>query len=445
MARSGWHRDPRRTGLPGELWDPVRRPRGASRPPTRPPKKRGGPVRIPLLLLLIGLAATGGWLVGDEDLRGRVADLPDRIEEWWDEQSASWAVAPKPTPAPTGPPHLWHLEYKQYMLELINVERERAGVGLVVLGTNNAAQLHAESGLKHCVSSHWGVNGLKPYMRYTLAGGYQSNGENGRGLDYCVSASDWVQSLDSLEHEVADAMRGWMGSPGHRRNILEPTHRKVNIGLAWDRYNIVAFQHFEGDYLDYSMFPAISNGNLIISGTLKNGAVVQNEDDLGIQIYYDSPPHTLTRGQLSRTYCYDGGLLAASLRPPLTGGWFYDTHRFSQQFEPCPDPYDVPADAPPPRSPDEANQHHREAKAMSEVLPPETRTVPWITASAWVASDKSFEVRADINNILGQYGPGVYTIVVWARLMGDDNVVSEYSIFHQINPPAIYSESVYGS
>ena len=82
---------------------------------------------------------------------------------------------------------------------------------------------------------------------------------------------------------------------------------------------------------------------------------------------------------------------------------------------------------------------------MSEVLPPETRTVPWITASAWVASDKSFEVRADINNILGQYGPGVYTIVVWARLMGDDNVVSEYSIFHQINPPAIYSESVYGS
>ena len=430
----------------------------------------GGSFHVLLLLTAMALAAATGWFIGDDELRGRVGDWREEwfagASDWWEEQTANRTVSrttqpqtsPLPSegaqassysspsgsvPAPEGgdlsvAPHLRHWELKEYMLELINIERARAGAGAVTLGDNDAAQLHAESSLENCVSSHWGVNGLKPYIRYSLAGGYQSNGENGRGLDYCVSAGDWVQSLDSLEHEVADAMRGWMGSPGHRRNILEPTHRKVNIGLAWDRYNIVAFQHFEGDYLDYSMFPAISNGTLIISGTLKNGAVVQNEDDLGIQIYYDSPPHPLTRGQLSRTYCYDGGLLAASLRPPLTGGWFYDTHRFSQQFEPCPDPYDVPADAPPPRSPDEANQHHREAKAMSEVLPPETRTVPWITAGAWVASDKSFEVRADINNILGQFGPGVYTIVVWARLMGDDEVVSEYSIFHGVTPPTGY-------
>ena len=58
----------------------------------------------------------------------------------------------------------------------------------VVLGANNAAQLHAEASLQGCYSSHWGSNGLKPYMQYSLAGGYQSNGENGSGSDYCIKA-----------------------------------------------------------------------------------------------------------------------------------------------------------------------------------------------------------------------------------------------------------------
>ena len=81
-------------------------------------------------------------------------------------------------------------EEKDYMLALINSERRKAGVNPVVLGTNNAAQLHAESSLADCVSSHWGTDGLKPYMRYSLAGGYQSNGENGHGLDYCIKSSE---------------------------------------------------------------------------------------------------------------------------------------------------------------------------------------------------------------------------------------------------------------
>ena len=45
-----------------------------------------------------------------------------------------------------------------------------------------AAQLHAESLPESCFSSHWGIDGLKPYMRYSLAGGYQRNGENGNGV-----------------------------------------------------------------------------------------------------------------------------------------------------------------------------------------------------------------------------------------------------------------------
>ena len=86
------------------------------------------------------------------------------------------------TPIPIAPAHLRHHDEKLYMLELINQARAEAGAPPVVLGDNHAAQLHAESGLANCFGSHWGIDGLKPYMRYSLAGGYQSNGENWLGV-----------------------------------------------------------------------------------------------------------------------------------------------------------------------------------------------------------------------------------------------------------------------
>ena len=65
--------------------------------------------------------------------------------------------SPTQTPAPHSAPNLRHLEYKQHMLELINAERQKVGLNAVVLGDNIAAQLHAESSLQNCFSSHWGV------------------------------------------------------------------------------------------------------------------------------------------------------------------------------------------------------------------------------------------------------------------------------------------------
>ena len=150
---------------------------------------------------------------------------------------------PSATPLPTRlpVPHLRHIDEKLYILDLINVERRRSGVSDVQLGDNNAAQMHAESSLEGCYSSHWGSDGLKPYMRYSLAGGYQSNGENNSGSDYCVRAADGYTALSGLKTEIRETMTGWMNSPGHRRNIVEKNHKhkKVNIGLMWDRYNLV--------------------------------------------------------------------------------------------------------------------------------------------------------------------------------------------------------------
>ena len=87
------------------------------------------------------------------------------------------------------------------MLALINAERRIAGLAPVVLGDNDAAQLHAEASLEGCFGSHWSLDGLKPYMRYSLADGYQSNGENGPGGNYCIIASDGYRSIGGTKDQ----------------------------------------------------------------------------------------------------------------------------------------------------------------------------------------------------------------------------------------------------
>ena len=350
------------------------------------------------------------------------------------------AIVPTATPLPS--PHLRYLEEKQYMLALINAARIDAGVPPVELGDNTAAQLHAESALANCFSSHWGIDGLKPYMRYSLAGGYQSNGENGHGSDYCIKASDRYTALHSVNQEIDDAVEGWMNSPGHRKNILDRLHKKVNIGLAWDRYNFLAYQHFEGDYVEYDELPSLdANGLLSISGATKNGVRFRSKRDLGVQIYFDPPPHELTRGQVSRTYCYDNGRQVAALREPLTGNSRWTTDKYSRTFNPCPDPYDVSPSAPPASSHSHANRLWQEAYNASRNQNDQTIVVPWITALRWTAVGESFSVEADIGGVLAEHGAGVYRIMVWGDIDGERAVISEYSIFHGITPPDTYART----
>ena len=332
-----------------------------------------------------------------------------------------------------------HLEEKQYMLELINAERKKAKVPPVELGDNIAAQLHAEASLTDCFSSHWGIDGLKPYMRYSLAGGYQSNSENGHGSDYCIRHSDGYASMGPVKEAIRQAMKGWMDSAGHRRNVLGRHHKKVNIGLAWDTYNFKAYQHFEGDYVEYDELPVIENWSLSFSGRVKNGAWFGNKRDLGVQIYYDAPPHKLSLGQVSRTYCYGGGRQIAALREPLTGNWYWPDDEFSRKYKPCPDPYDVSPDAPAPRSHNEASAFWEQAYQASRNSEEQTLIVPWITALEWTANDEAFSVTANIREALNDYGDGVYTILIWGKIDGENTVISEYSIFHGIAPPDTYT------
>ena len=134
---------------------------------------------------------------------------------------------------------------------------------------------------------------------------------------------------------------------------------------AMRRQDLLSFIN-SGDYVEFDRLPAITNGVLSFSGTTKNGA--RFATDLGQQIYYDPPLHMLTRGQVTRTYCYDNGRQVASLRKPLPPGYYYPSDEFTTTYNPCPDPYDVPPDTPGPNSVSEALQAWQDAYNASRYI-----------------------------------------------------------------------------
>ena len=318
------------------------------------------------------------------------------------------------------------------MLALINEARVEAGLSAVVRGDNGAAQIHADNSLANCISSHWSVDGLTPTMRYSLAGGYQSVNENASGSDYCRLPGQGYSSISSVAEEVREAMEGWMDSPGHRDNILKPRHRKVNIGLAWDRYNFVAVQQFEGDYIEYTVLPVINGGVLSMEGKLKNGANLEHGDHYRVTIFYHPPPHQLTQGQIARLYgsCLGRKVAFLSYRSAGTA---------MSTWTPCLNPYDVPSDAPAPTSTYVAHDLWEDARVRYEALVESVPiTVARVPMSRWELDGDRFAVTADLGDVLEAHGPGVYQVTVFGVLDGNADWISEYSIFHGIPRPASY-------
>lgn len=345
-------------------------------------------------------------------------------------ETAAAPAAEPPIAQPVAAATQRHIAEKRVMLDLINAEREKAGVPPVTLGANVAAQYHAESNAENCVTGHWGVDGLTPYMRYSLAGGYQGNAENASGYRFCATSSDNYTPIADITDRVRKHMDGYMASEGHRENLLGPHHRKVNIGLAWNRYQLWSVQHFEGDYFDFHTLPAISGDTLTFSGSTKNGA--RWADDLAPQIYHHEPPHALSHYQLSQTRCYEYGEPAAFLRPPPPPGSFYPNVPTIITVTPnCRNPYHYPAEAPQAGFP----------VAVSVDAFEHTSVEWWITASSWRETQQSISATVDVGSLLDRNGPGVYSLLLWGYIDDDPVVVAEYSIFHGVTPPDTYGSN----
>jgi|WetSurMetagenome_2_1015567.scaffolds.fasta_scaffold256603_2 uncharacterized protein YkwD len=275
------------------------------------------------------------------------------------------------------------MEIFQYMLDLINSDRKYAGLAPVTLGDNTAAQAHARDMLNNYYISHWGTDGLKPYMRYTQAGGlnYEQENDAYRGWHdpddnpAIYAGMDVKRTLYELEY----AMMNYDGpSEGHRKNILNQLHKKVNLGIAYDSKRLALVQQFEGDYIEYALPPALNGNIFTVSGRLLEGRITS------IQICFDELPKPLTPYELASRMngSYSLGDQVGYIIPPLPQNRYYT------------------------------------------LMPPNS-----VVADQWrLSSSGQFIIKADIGKILSR-GKGVYTIVLIVDIKDEPRGLTNYSIF----------------
>ncbi len=123
---------------------------------------------------------------------------------------------------------------EQYLLELINAERARAGVQpLAGQGQlNTAADLHSQWMIDTDTFSHTGAGGSTATQRMQSAG-YQLSGSWATGENIA-----WVslRTPEGYSDEVRLLHTNLMNSPGHKANILNGTFQQVGLGLRFGEY-----------------------------------------------------------------------------------------------------------------------------------------------------------------------------------------------------------------
>ena len=311
----------------------------------------------------------------------------------------------------------------------MNSAREAEGLPALSLGTNSSSQLHADSMLENCFASHWGLDGSKPYTRYQQVGGDQVTSSVWSGDSYCVGPDDGYAKFDDISVELSRVMDAFIGGSHPEWSLLNPRYTKVNIGVAWDEYNLMVYKTYETDYVRLIGKPTLKDKYLEMSGRVRNGAMLIKKTDLSVMVYYDPPMEPLTRAQLMRTTCYNLGRPVAQLRQRPRRGYEYTDDRYSKAYTGCPNPYAVDEDAPLPQSLQEARTIRADAKAEFEnaqasILIKAPAFVTWVNADDWNVAHGEFSISADLSDVISRRG--VYSVWVWAK----DLLVAQYSFVH---------------
>jgi len=180
-------------------------------------------------------------------------------------------------------------EIRKNLLEMINEERDVEKVPLVELDdlATEVATKHAVDLVTNEFLGHWGSDGLKPYHRYSAAGGTHATEEN-------VSSADgiWSTKDKDLKQETAYLhVRMYQEKPphdGHRRTILAPQHTHVGIGLAVQSLRLRMVELFVAKYVDVKPIKreAKPGSQLSFAGKIVRQGYLFNS----IEVFYEPLP-----------------------------------------------------------------------------------------------------------------------------------------------------------
>jgi uncharacterized protein YkwD len=212
------------------------------------PSSRARPQSPSRLLALIGYSAALAILV---------ADLP--------------LASAKPKPGKL----LDYASAQRFVLGLVNRDRKQAGLSPVVLddAASKAGLRHARDMAANGFTGHHGSDGSTPEQRYSESGGTDFVQENSACLSDTVERTlDAKPRFDPAK--LAALHRLFMDevppNDGHRRNVLNPLHNRVGIGLAQPASvpQPCLTQEFVDDYGDYEQLPRVPKPSLRVAGTV---------------------------------------------------------------------------------------------------------------------------------------------------------------------------------
>jgi hypothetical protein len=197
---------------------------------------------------------------------------------------------------------------RHYVLLLVNRDRAEHGLAQVVMddAASRAGQRHAEDMAEAGYTAHWGSDGSLPEQRYSEAGGTDFVQENA-GCLADAKRRDLDRTPRFLATEIERVERAFMDEQpphdGHRRNILNPRHTGLGVGVAKTRGLDLAClsQEFVDDYGDYAALPVAAHaGSLLhVEGEVK-GPIAFG----GVGIAEVDAQRPLSASYLNTTYTY---------------------------------------------------------------------------------------------------------------------------------------------
>lgn len=238
-----------------------------------------------------------------------------------------------PTRTPTPKPDL--SAAARYMLELINRDRQAAGLSPVQWDETaaQAAQSHAEEMATYVYLSHWNLAGYGPEHRYYFAGGRDAVRENVYSY-YQRYSTGGGMPIEDWNGIIEQAEQALMQSPSHRDNILQPSHTHVGVGIGYNaaKGEVRIVQEFVDRYVVLDPAPeSIRLGDKVdIAGRILPGV-----SSPLINLAYEPFPTPMPVSELNQTSTYmPRAEVFQALNPRVEGNRFSATIRLTESDKP---------------------------------------------------------------------------------------------------------------
>jgi hypothetical protein len=212
---------------------------------------------------------------------------------------------------------------QRHLLSMVNEERAEAGLSQLKLDelACKVAQKHATEMAENDFLSHWDLAGLKPYHRYSFAGGTDATGENDASADYSkdIEADEMPFAAVRMHITMHDEVPP---HDGHRQTMLTPQHTHVGFGMAWRGLHIRLCEVYVSRYVTIDPYPPIKRPQSRFE--LSGGVLDPRHSIEALDVYYEAPPQPPARSWLKTPRQYGMPQDRTTLYKKLAGHKTYD-------------------------------------------------------------------------------------------------------------------------